>query len=55
MTMADQLDEARLARAGKRYSESTKEACTAQRAARLAENDFFEDCEGLMYGASIAG
>ena len=32
-TMADQLDEARLARVGKRYSECTKEARTAQRAA----------------------
>ena len=53
-TMADQLDEARLARAGKRDSESTKEARTVQRAARLAENEFFEDCEGLLYGAAIA-
>ena len=53
-TMADQLDDARLARAGMRYSESTEEARTAQRGAWLTENEFFEDCEELLYRVGVA-
>ena len=51
---ADRADESRLERAERRHSASTKKARTAQRDARLADNELFMEEEGLLYGPGIA-
>lgn len=51
---ADQVDLHRVARADRQHSASSKEARTARREAQQAQNDFFEEAEGVLYGAGIA-
>ena len=50
----DQADKQRVERADQRYSTSTKEARSVKREARAAENEFYEEAEGILYGPGIA-
>lgn len=55
---ADQLaqdrDERRIYKANRQSTGDSKEARTARRKAKSAENDDFEKTEGILYGAGIA-
>jgi len=47
-------DEQRLARQQRRSLSSSKEARTARRTEQIAQNEFYEEAEGLLYGPGIA-
>ncbi|XP_015434570.1 PREDICTED: uncharacterized protein LOC107190295 [Dufourea novaeangliae] len=51
---ADTYDAARVKRQDRRSFSSSKEARTAQREARSSQQQFYEETEGLLYGADIA-
>ena len=51
---ADKVDENRIERENRRTSFSSKEARTARRLEQLHQNEFYEQAEGLLYGAGIA-
>ncbi|XP_043268118.1 uncharacterized protein [Venturia canescens] len=51
---ADNIDARRIERENRRTSFSSKEARTARRLKQLHQNEFFEEEEGLLYGAGIA-
>lgn len=51
---ADKVDEQRVIRENRRSSLATKEARQARQEELLKENEFYEDTEGLLYGAGIA-
>lgn len=51
---AESHNEKRLLSAQRRTLESTKEARTARRMEKTVLQDFFEEEEGLIYGAEIA-
>ncbi|CAH0561736.1 unnamed protein product [Brassicogethes aeneus] len=51
---ADNVDAQRIKRENRRSSYSSKEARTARRLDQLHQNEFFEEVEGLLYGAGIA-
>jgi len=53
-TFAEYHNDKRLLNADRRSLESTKEARTARRMEKTVIQDFFEEEEGLMYGAGIA-
>jgi len=47
-------DQQRISRQERRRLSSTKEARAAHRLAQIAENEFHEEAEGLLYGPGIA-
>lgn len=51
---ADNVDAQRITKGNERASFSSKEARTARRLEQLHQNEFFEEPEGLLYGAGIA-
>ena len=53
-TFVDTTDAQRLAREDKRQTYTSKEARTARRIEQMQQNKFFEQAEGLLYGAGIA-
>jgi len=51
---AEQNDRTRIRTANHRSSEASKEARTSRRKARSAQEDSFDQAEGVLYGAGIA-
>ena len=51
---ADNVDKQRIERENRRASLSSKEARTARRLKQLHQNEYYEEAEGLLYGAGIA-
>ncbi|XP_018371342.1 PREDICTED: uncharacterized protein LOC108766507 isoform X1 [Trachymyrmex cornetzi] len=51
---ADTTDESRIERQNARQSLSSKEARTARRAEQIHLHEYYEEAEGLLYGAGIA-
>ena len=51
---ADNFDKQRIERENRRASLSSKEARTARRLEQLHQNEYYEEAEGLLYGAGIA-
>ena len=51
---ADNVDKQRIERENRRASLSIKEARTARRVEQLHQNEYYEEAEGLRYGAGIA-
>ena len=48
------VDKQRIERENRRASLSSKEARTARRLEQLHQNEYYEETEGLLYGAEIA-
>ena len=51
---ADNVDKQQIERERRRASLSSKEARTARRLEQLHQNEYYEEAEGLLYGAGIA-
>ena len=51
---ADNVDKQRIERENRSASLSTKEARTARRLEQLHQNEYYEEAEGVLYGAGIA-
>ena len=51
---ADNVDKQRIERENRRASLSSKEAQTARRLEQSHQNEYYEEAEGLLYGAGIA-
>ncbi|XP_043471610.1 uncharacterized protein LOC122504522 [Leptopilina heterotoma] len=54
MNYAKKYNELRIRRAEKKASETSKQARSSRRADRVAENDAYEETEGLLYAPGIA-
>ena len=51
---ADNVDKQRIERENRRAPLSSKEVRTARRLEQLHQNEYYDEAEGLLYGAGIA-
>lgn len=51
---ADLHDAERIKKADKHHTENSKEVRTARRFQQMQQNEFYEQAEGMLYGAGIA-